>query len=260
MGFSLPIVDRSFLAAVKYRSLGLNEKASKIFNSLTRFKNLPKSIAEQTQFHLGEICLNQKRFKKASRHLSIALNYNQDNASYHFLLGKAIAAGGLGDLKQAVSYFKASLKLDPKNVKALRFLGVCMIHLNKAKLGVGYLTRACNIMPHNLELLKLLVRHLQEQNMHEDARACITKALFLNNDNPKFKCLWNSFLFHEARINQQNSNDSQLQQRQVILPFLKVVTKKKATAPEQGRNDGPESLPTPHANRAKWKKNKRRVR
>lgn len=259
MASLLPIIDQSFVAAVKYRALGLEIKAAKIFRSLTRFQDLPKVIAEQTQLHLGEIALNQKRFKQAARHLSVALNYNENNANYHLLMGKALAAGGNGNLKQAVIEFRACLKNDPKNVKALRFLGVSLIHLNKAIIGVGYLTRACKLQPNNLELLKLLVRHLQEQNQYDEARACITKALFFNNSNPKFKCLWNSFLFHEARINQQNANDPNLEQRQLVLPFLKVVAKKKAP-PAQGRNDGPESLPTPHANRSKWKKNQRRVK
>ena len=259
MASLLPIVDQSFVAAVKYRSLGLEVKAAKIFRSLMRFQDLPRVMAEQTQLHLGEIALNQKRFKQAARHLSVALSYNENNATYHLLLGKAIAAGGNGNLKQAMIHFRACLKNDPKNVKALRFLGVSLIHTCKAIVGIGFLTRACKLQPNNLELLKLLVRHLQEQNLHDEARASITKALFLNNNNPKFKCLWNSFLFHEARISQQNTNDPSLEQRQVVLPFLKVVTKKK-NPPAQGRNDGPESLPTPHANRSKWKKNQRRVK
>jgi tetratricopeptide (TPR) repeat protein len=259
MASLLPIIDQSFVAAVKYRSLGLEVKAAKMFRSLMRFQDLPRVIAEQTQLHLGEIALNQRRFKQAARHLSVALTYNENNATYHLLLGKAIAAGGNGNLKQAMIHFRACLKNDPKNVKALRFLGVILIHTNKAIVGIGFLARACKLQPNNLELLKLLVRHLQEQNLHDEARASITKALFLNNNNPKFKCLWNSFLFHEARISQKNTNDPSLEQRQVVLPFLKVVAKKK-NPPAQGRNDGPESLPTPHANRSKWKKNQRRVK
>ncbi len=259
MAIIFPIVEQSFLAAVRYRSLGRDIEAANIFQSLTRFEDLPKGLAELTQLHLGEIAIKQRRFKKATRHFSICLTYNEANANYHFLLGKAIAAGGNGNLKLASISFRACLKIEPKHTRALRFLGVSLIHQNKGSLGIVYLMRASKLMPKNLEVLKLLVKHLQEQNLQDQARACITRALFLNKNNPKFICFWNSFLFHEARLLQHSSNQSNQDQRQVILPFLKVVKKKK-TAPKQGRQDGPESLPTPHANRAKWKENKRRVK
>lgn len=64
MASLLPLIDQSFVAAVKYRSLGLDAKAAKIFQSLMRFQDLPGTIAEQTQLHLGEIALNQNASKK----------------------------------------------------------------------------------------------------------------------------------------------------------------------------------------------------
>src|SRR2546423_9428139 len=69
-----------------HQQLGRTRDALTVLSRLSRFRELPPGVAEETQARLGEIQLKRRKFRRARRHLTVALRYDPDNARYHQLL------------------------------------------------------------------------------------------------------------------------------------------------------------------------------
>src|SRR5438105_2168887 len=110
-----------------HQQLGRVHDAFTILSRLSRFRELPQGVAEETQARLGEIQLKRKKYGRAARHLLIALRHDPDNARYHHLLAGALREQDSDQWERAAEHYRRALELDPELVESLIELGLLCV-------------------------------------------------------------------------------------------------------------------------------------
>ena len=88
------------------------------FQALTHDKNYAHAYS-----NIGNILIQKREFEEAINMYQKAINIDNQNSLYHFNLG--IAYSNINNIKASAKEYKQSLKLDPRNLKAYKFLGNC---------------------------------------------------------------------------------------------------------------------------------------
>jgi tetratricopeptide (TPR) repeat protein len=92
-----------------YQQIGRTRDAFTILSRLSRFRELPRDVAEETHARLGEIQLQRKQYPRACRHLTIALSLDPDNPRYHRLLASALRPQGEEQWERAAAHYQRAL-------------------------------------------------------------------------------------------------------------------------------------------------------
>src|SRR5437868_15245315 len=95
-----------------FQELGRTLDALRVLTRLPGFRELPGEVAEEAQVRLAEIQIKRRKYQRARRHLTAALQHRSEEPRYHYLMGIASLAEGRGDLKRADEHFRRSLALD----------------------------------------------------------------------------------------------------------------------------------------------------
>ena len=77
--------------------------------------------------NIGNILIQKGDYEEAVNMYKNAIDLDNSNNLYHFNLGVALTQ--LDDMKGAVDAYKESLKIKPKDIKTIRFLGNCYKNL-----------------------------------------------------------------------------------------------------------------------------------
>lgn len=215
--------------------LGRLRDAFAILSRLSRFRDLPKDIAEETQARLGEIHLQRKNYARAQRHLAIAIKHDPDNTRYHLLLARALREQDDSQWDQSAEQYRKGLDNDPENVECLTELGLLCIRMGKPDEGLNHLRRAVELKPSDAEILGKLVKGLRLAGRAEEARGEIRGAMFRNPRDRRIQQLWSSFQFRMLRREQRH----RLNQGQptpctgpILLPFVRSTSEETPVRPE----------------------------
>src|SRR5437764_1569865 len=125
-----------------HQQLGRVHDAFAILSRLSRFRELPQCVAEETQARLGEIQLKRKKFGRACRHFQVALRHDPDNARYHHLLAGALRDQDSEQWERAAGHYRRALELNPEQVESLIELGLLCVRNGQADEGLAHLERA----------------------------------------------------------------------------------------------------------------------
>src|SRR5438132_542193 len=128
-----------------HQGLGRVHDALTILSRLSRLRELPPGVAEETQARLGEIQLQRKKYTRARRHLRVALRYDPANAHYHHLLARALAEHDSEKWERAADHYRRALELDPERVDCLTGLGLLCVKMGHADEGVEHLKQAVEL-------------------------------------------------------------------------------------------------------------------
>src|SRR5688572_29766958 len=79
MGKMLNLAEGLLWKIRSLQHLGRCNDALSLLTRLSRLRELPRAVAEETQARLGEVQLQRKQFRRAHRHLTLALRYDPDN-------------------------------------------------------------------------------------------------------------------------------------------------------------------------------------
>jgi Tfp pilus assembly protein PilF len=263
MNPTLNLVDHLLAMGRKYQELGRHRDALSLFTRLSGFRELPAAAAEETQVCLAELNLKRRKYKRARRHLVVALRYQPDNSRYHYLLATSLQAEDRGNLERAAEHYRIALELEPEHIKCLGDYGLLLVRLGQIDEGLARLRRGAERAPEDVEVIGKLVKGLRLAGRGDEARSVLKAALFRNPRSPRFRKLWNEFQFQQLR--QQREADhlrrggkSTANEAPVILPFVRRVGD--ATAEPAARLQGDEpAVVTPPVGRSPRRPDQRHV-
>src|SRR5262245_16470137 len=179
---------------------------------------LPPARAEEVQRLLAESYLHLKRYRKAHRHLRLALKLAPRTARYHHLLGVCVSSHPRGRKERALAHFRRALKLAPNQRRCRADAGLLAVRLGRVEAGLAMLRQAADGEP---ALVGKLVRGYCEAGRPEDARRALQAARFAAPHCPKLARLW--FDLQTGRLRgEQASRRAENAPAPVLLPFLRL--------------------------------------
>jgi tetratricopeptide (TPR) repeat protein len=225
MSTTLNLVDRLLSMGRNYQSLGRNQDALRILNRLAGFRDLPRKIAEETQFRLAEIHFLRRKYARVCRHLTAALAHQPQSARYHHLMGAALAADPRSDGQRAMEHYRKALDIEPDEPTRLSEFGLLALRLGLAEEGVKSLRRAAEIAPGDVEVLERVVAGLRDEGRLVEARSILRSALFRSPRNSGVQRLWNDFQYAALHRAQQERRGAAAVSAEgdepSILPFVR---------------------------------------
>lgn len=259
MSRTLNLYDRLLAIGRNLHKLQQDSDALHYLARLAALNDLPAEVAEEAQVCLAEVYLRKRKYRRARRHLSIALLCRPGSARYHYLMAMALTKGRGKDFARATAHYERSLELDPEEPRCLAAFGLLCVHTGRTEEGLGALSRAVDLAPNDPILVAKLVKGLCRAKRCGEAQRVLLAAQFRNRGDRRFRALWNDFRFRRLRRQQlrhawgedgtMNGSSSPL------LPFARPVDDR-PLGPEV-RIDGAQPLPVPHRRRprprADWK-------
>jgi len=203
----IPLLQRAVEVARRHLRYGRDLDALDILANLVRMGNLPPALAEETHILLAEIHLRRQNYAQARRHLHVALNYQPENAHYHFLMATALEADPTADRRRALYYFRRAAHLDPDNAEFFATWGAYLITLGRLRAGIHKLERAVALAPDEAQYVQQLALAWAALRDFDQARRVTLQALFRNPDDPRLRRLWDEVRWHEARQQQASSRE-----------------------------------------------------
>ncbi len=231
-----------------HQQLGRVHDAFSILSRLSRFRELPREVAEETQARLGEIQIKRKKYSRACRHLATALQHDPDNAHYHHLLAGATREQDPEQWERAAEHYRRAIELDPERVESLIELGLLCVRNGQADEGVTHLKRAVELKPDDAEVLGKLVKGLRLAGRADDARGALQAALFRNGRDRRFQQLWDDYQFRMLRREQYRQLEkarSASVPGPVLLPFVRIEGGRISSATEEGAAKVIAAVPVP---------------
>jgi Tfp pilus assembly protein PilF len=254
---TLNLFDHVLAMGRRYQDTGRTRDALRVLGRLASFREVPAVTAEETQVRLAELQLKRRKFASARRHLTAALTFQPDSARLNHLMGTASQADDRGDLDRADDYFRRAIELDPENVPCLADGGLLAVRLGQTDEGLALLRRAVERDPDNADVIAKLVKGLRLADKADEARAVLRSALFRNPQSPRFRRLWEEFLFRQTRQSQDRQRRRRTAEGEdpVLLPFVRVGPE----AAPGPRLDGPATVGRPHLYRPARRSDQRHV-
>jgi tetratricopeptide (TPR) repeat protein len=251
MSTTLNLVDRLLAHAQQLRALGRTHDARSLFERLAGFAELPAPVAQETQVRLAELDLGSRRFRRARRHLTAALQHRPDNARSHALMARAFSHGPDADLQRAFDHYRRSLELSPDQPRRLCAGGRLALRLGRREEGLAWLRRAVELAPDDPKTLRRATTGLRQAHCADEARAALLAARLRNPRDSRFRQLWDESQFQQLRREQELARLAARpdgNEEPVLLPFLHLTAEPASAGGESKvvRHDAPAPLPAPH--------------
>jgi tetratricopeptide (TPR) repeat protein len=247
MSRTLNLVARLLTRGRTLHRLGATQEAFILFHRLSGLHNLPPASARQVQEGLSQIHLKRRQYARARRRLAALLALRPDNARYHYLLARAVAADPRGELTDAVGHCRRAVALAPEHAGYRSTLGLLLVRLGDDEEGLACLREARRLAPDVPRVIRRLAKGLCRLGRPDEARAVLMAARFRNAGDRRFGRLWQDFQFEFTCLDQQAEQNTHrgaaADEDVVLLPF---VARAAAEAAPLVREDGPSLLPAPH--------------
>lgn len=256
MASLLSLFDETLFRAERLFKLGRVQDAGSVYESLSRFSDLPVDVVVKIRCGLGKISHLSGSYRKAVRHFTVALAHSPNNQEILYLRAKTFAVLGKKAFKRCQMDLQEILRANASSAKANSLMGLVLSKNGNHESALEYHYKAVDLNKKQPVYLKRLVKVLMELDMWDEACSVICKSMFPNSQNKKFQVIWDHFQFQRTRF-EQESKSCTITSGMVVLPFLKLNEVKSHSG--NTRMDGPESIPTPHARKAKFKKSSRWV-
>ena len=251
MSRTLNLVDALLMMARKHQELGRVHDALAVLVRLAGFRELPREVAEETQVRLAELHMRRRKYRRARRHLTIALRYDPANARYHYLMASVLRQQDEEHWDKAAEHYRRSLELDAQQPACLAEFGLFAVRLGHADEGLKSLRQALALKGDEPELLGKLAEALRLAGRPEEARSELRAALFRNPRDRRYRRLWADYQFRQLRRQQQARQAHRRDaEGPVLLPF--VASARPAGGSGHGkilRHDSHAPLQPPHGSR-----------
>jgi len=252
MSTTLNLADCLYAKARNLHELGREQDALHIFCRLANLRQLPATIAEETQARLAEIHLERGSYQQARRHLVAALQQQPASAHYHYLLAVAFESDEAADLERAAASYRRALHLEPDDPRCLCGLGLLALRLGLMEEGLKCLRQAAALTPDDPVTLEQVVRGLCTASRADEGRSLLRAALFRNPRDAHIRKLWNDFQYQELHKEQETARQTAAALAQddepVLLPFVRLasgVTPARSSR-KRARRDAASATPGPH--------------
>ncbi|MCS6852696.1 MAG: tetratricopeptide repeat protein [Gemmataceae bacterium] len=229
-----------------YHELGRLVDALRVLSSLVRLRELPTEVAEEAHRRLGLIQLRRRRFRRARRHLAVALTYRPDCGEYHYWMAQALQGGAGAEPARALEHYRRALALEPTQASWWADYGMLAVQEGEAETGLQAVRHAVELAPDDPAIARRLAEALCLAEQPEEARRALRQAMFRNSGDRRFRQVYDEFRYQQTRRQQlrcrRRSRRSEEDNGPVLLPF----------APPEGgaarvfRQDAGGGLPRPH--------------
>src|SRR5262245_8675175 len=139
MSKTLNLCDRLLAIGRNLHKLQQDDEALHYLQRLAALHDLPADVAEQAQVCVADVYLRKRKYRRARRHLSIALLYRPDSARYHYMMATALTKGRAKDLARAAAHYERSLELEPEQPQCLADFGRLCLKMGRIEEGLGAL-------------------------------------------------------------------------------------------------------------------------
>lgn len=247
MSRKLNLVDCMLTRSRQLQTHGLGSQATTLLQKLSNFRDLPPDVAEESQYRLAELALERREYKQARRHLAVALAYQPEEASYHYLMAVAIEDDPDSDKARAGRRYRRAITLDPENPLYLADYGAHQFQAGAVATGLELMREAAALAPDDPDIVGQLAKYLREHGALDEAQSVVRLALFRNSADRRFRNLWQEHQFEALRARQEvQATTLRLSDRcrPVILPFTRPQGSRRLGG-KFLRLDGPSGLPGP---------------
>lgn len=190
---------------------------------LREFRSLPDHVNEEVQSLLGEIYLQQKKYKDARRHLTAAIALRPLKAEYCYLMAVAIDEDETADRARAEMYYTRAIELEPSDTTYLTDFAAYLFTIGKDKQALKHLRKAYTLGIAEAEVVGRVADILCREERHDEATAKVRAALFHNHGTPPFRALWQKHQFALIHHRQQHAHRTE-PAACVILPFVPTAS------------------------------------
>ena len=225
MSHTLNLVAGLLEAARGLQKVGRFQSAADLLERLAAFRQLAPMVAEEVHARLAEVYGAQERFKKARRHLAIALTFRPQHAAYHNQMAAWIEADPDAAIDRAGRYHRRAVRCAPEKAAYWVDYGAFLIDAGQTQAGRRALGRAFRLAGHDAELVGRIAATLRDGAQWEAARTLLRRAQFQNSGDRRFQTLYQQHQFAQLHKAQQSPADAAAMPpavRPVLLPFLRM--------------------------------------
>jgi Flp pilus assembly protein TadD len=250
MSGTLPFIDRLLAIAGNLQHRHQDREAIRYLGRLAALPDLPRDVAEEVQVRLAEMQLQRCRYRRARRHLAIALLYRPECARYHYLMGAALSQGCDAEPERAIQHYRRSLVLDADQPRCRAELGWLLVREGQCGEGLAELQQAAGQAPDDPAILRQLVRGLCRGRRPREAMAVLRAARFRRPRDARIRRLYQDFMFRRLCARQRaDRRAASIWNNEAGPVLLRFVQPDAASSLCSVRLDEPQSLPGPHQRR-----------
>ena len=175
------IIEELFKTADYATKEGNYKKAIEIYDKVIEICMEGTPPVHLAHWGIGEIHLNNHRYKKAEYHLGKALELEPNEPIYHYLLGCTFRY--MDKIDSAISHLQRAVQLDDTKDIYWCELGWVVGFNQDLEKGIYYLKKALEINPLNSKALTDLAMLYANDHKFSEALVCIEEALKHNPDD-----------------------------------------------------------------------------
>jgi Flp pilus assembly protein TadD len=228
MNHTVNLVTGLLSTARNLQDLGRADAALNILQRLATFPTLAPAIAEDVHGRLADLYAAKEQFKDARRHLTVALTYCPQNASYHHRMACWIEADTDAVFARAGRYYRCAVRGEPDNAEYWADYGAHLLAVGQKTKGRRALCRAFELASDNADHVGRIAAVLRDAGLWEQARQLLRRALFQSSRDPAFRALWREHQFEQLCHRQQPELERELEptapspaMRPMLLPFVR---------------------------------------
>jgi tetratricopeptide (TPR) repeat protein len=225
MSRTLNLVDILLTTGRHLFLMGRFTEALAPLTRLSGFRQLPDEVTEEIQSLLGEIYLQQEKYKEARRHLTAAIAVRPLKAEYFYLMATAIEEDEWADRKRAEMYYARATELEPNEPTYWADYGSYLFTIDKAKHALKAIRKAFTLGITDEEVVGQVADVLRREEYYEEAATKLRAALFHNHGAQPFELLWRRHQFQMIHADQRRGSEGPVEA--VLLPFVPAKTQGK---------------------------------
>jgi Flp pilus assembly protein TadD len=221
MGTTLNLHECLLAMAAEAQEQGRSRDARNLLKRLVKFRDLPRTVAEESHARLAELYLESQDYGKARRHLAVLMCLRPRQGKYFFQFACALHRDPHGDFDRAAKYYQQALDCDPTKSQWWSGYGQLLIEIGRTNDAINALSFAHELDEHDPIIVGRLVEALCLNDQEQEARELLRTARFEHPRDQRFRKLWNDFQFQNAVKNQQGDRAED----PVLLPFVRIAHK-----------------------------------
>ena len=186
MSRTLHLVDQLLSKGRRLQSLGLNPQARRVLTKLAAFRQLPPTVAEETQVRLADLDAEADDHESEQVHRAAALTHDPRRAEYHSAMAHCRERDEMSSPEEVVAYHRRADALDPENPRILRDYGMSLLRAGDVGEGLDRLREAHELAAHDLGILECLAIALTDAGMVQEADDLLRTAMFRQSGDRRF--------------------------------------------------------------------------
>lgn len=223
MGQTLNLVAALLATARDLQAAGRNQAAIDLLQRLLNFRQLTHEVAEEVHHRLADLYAELEQYKKARRHLTIALTFRPQHAAYHHRMGIWIESDPDAGIGRAGQYYRRAVRSEPDNAEYWTDYGSYLLNAGRMRSGRAALRRAFKLASHDVEMVARIAGALRDADLWDDARRLLRLARFQRPRERRFRALWQQHQFAQLCAEQQSRAEAAVARtdvRPMVVPFV----------------------------------------